>query len=59
VCGSLPLVYELQQEGFDLQLAGYGLSAKYHGTNEYALLSKMASGFQILQKVVVRLNSSS
>src|SRR4051794_15735981 len=55
VCGSLPLVYELQQEGiiaflviissffilrclpmlgFDLQIAGYGLSAKYHGVNE-------------------------
>jgi len=56
VCGSLPLVYELQQEGFDLQLAGFGLSAKYHGTNEYSLLSKMANGFQILQRIINKIN---
>jgi len=57
ICGSLPLVYELQQEGFDLQLGGYGLSAKYHGTNEYALLSAMKNGFQIFQKLINKLNT--
>jgi len=56
ICGSLPLVYELQKEGFDLQLAGYGLSAKYHGTNEYALLSSMAKGFQVFQTLINKLN---
>lgn len=56
ICGSLPLVYELQQEGFDLQLAGYGKSAKYHGTNEYSLLSDMANGFRILQILINKLN---
>jgi acetylornithine deacetylase len=57
VCGSLPLVYELQQEGFDLQLAGYGLSAKYHGVNEYALLSSMGNGYRILQTLINKLNA--
>jgi len=55
--GSLPLVYELQQEGYDLQIAGYGLSAKYHGVNEYAKLSDMTKGFKILQTLIVNLNS--
>jgi acetylornithine deacetylase len=27
--GSLPLVRELQQEGFDVQISGYGLSSRY------------------------------
>jgi len=54
--GSLPLVYELQQEGYDLQVAGYGLSAKYHGVNEYAKLSDMAKGFKIFQTLINKLN---
>jgi acetylornithine deacetylase len=55
--GSLPLVWELQQEGYDLQIAGYGLSAKYHGTNEYAKYSDMEKGFKILQTLIGKLNS--
>lgn len=27
--GSLPLIRELQDRGFDVQIAGYGLSSKY------------------------------
>jgi len=57
VGGSLPLVWELQQEGYDLQIAGYGLSAKYHGTNEYGKFSDMAKGFRVLQTLIRKLNT--
>ncbi|QHO52908.1 Acetylornithine deacetylase [Arachis hypogaea] len=30
ITGSLPLIWELQDEGFDVQTAGYGLMATYH-----------------------------
>uniref|UniRef100_A0A6U4Z9L5 Peptidase M20 dimerisation domain-containing protein n=2 Tax=Hemiselmis andersenii TaxID=464988 RepID=A0A6U4Z9L5_HEMAN len=50
--GSLPLVYELQQEGFDLQIVGYGLMRTYHAKNEHGLLSDFEHGFRILSKVI-------
>jgi len=34
ITGTLPLVAELQAEGFDLQITGYGLSKCYHGIDE-------------------------
>jgi len=55
--GSLPLVFELQQEGFDLQIAGYGLSSKYHGINEYANVADMEKGYLIFQKVIQNLDA--
>ncbi|KAL2643014.1 hypothetical protein R1flu_010601 [Riccia fluitans] len=48
ITGSLPLIYELQQEGFDIQCAGYGRMETYHANNEYAHLSDFKKGFQIL-----------
>lgn len=50
--GSLPLVREMQNEGFDIQISGYGLSKTYHADNEYALLSDMQDAFQILLRVI-------
>ncbi|KAM1475851.1 hypothetical protein ACFXTO_037899 [Malus domestica] len=35
ITGSLPLIRELQDEGFDVQTAGYSLMATYHAKNEY------------------------
>lgn len=32
--GSLPLIAELKEAGFDLQMVGFGHSQVYHGTNE-------------------------
>ena len=45
--GSLPLVKELQDDGFDLQIIGYGLMKTYHAKNEYGLLSDFEHGFQV------------
>ena len=41
VVGSLPLVKEMKEAGYDLQIVGFGQSSVYHGDNEYCLLSDM------------------
>eukprot|EP01128_Nolandella_sp_AFSM9_P010282 TRINITY_DN7075_c0_g1_i1.p1 TRINITY_DN7075_c0_g1~~TRINITY_DN7075_c0_g1_i1.p1 ORF type:complete len:440 (-),score=124.85 TRINITY_DN7075_c0_g1_i1:805-2100(-) len=56
ITGSLPVVWDLQQEGYDLQISGYGLSEVYHGVNEYCLLSGMKTGFSILTGVINELS---
>ena len=54
--GSLPLVKELQEAGFDLQIMGYGLMKTYHARNEYGLLSDFRQGFRIMRGVIQRLH---
>jgi len=53
--GSLPLVRSLQARGFDVQIAGYGLSSRYHADNEYASLSSMKNASQIIAKIIAEL----
>ena len=50
--GSLPLVREMQDQGFDIQINGFGISKTYHADNEYALLSDMQDAFQILLRAI-------
>eukprot|EP01041_Mallomonas_annulata_P000871 gene871-1695_t len=52
ISGSLPLVRDLQEDGFDLQICGYGQSTKYHATNESASLSGLKTAVKIISKVV-------
>eukprot|EP00592_Proboscia_alata_P006087 CAMPEP_0194354438 /NCGR_PEP_ID=MMETSP0174-20130528/2601_1 /TAXON_ID=216777 /ORGANISM="Proboscia alata, Strain PI-D3" /LENGTH=457 /DNA_ID=CAMNT_0039123395 /DNA_START=71 /DNA_END=1444 /DNA_ORIENTATION=- len=52
ITGSLPLVRQMQNAGFDIQITGYGLSTTYHADNEYALISDMQDAFQILLRVI-------
>eukprot|EP00211_Chloroparvula_japonica_P002561 CAMPEP_0119119090 /NCGR_PEP_ID=MMETSP1310-20130426/734_1 /TAXON_ID=464262 /ORGANISM="Genus nov. species nov., Strain RCC2339" /LENGTH=437 /DNA_ID=CAMNT_0007108505 /DNA_START=115 /DNA_END=1428 /DNA_ORIENTATION=- len=56
--GSLPLVKELQDEGFDVQICGYGKSEAYHADNEYALLSDMKNAHRVFCSVIQQLNES-
>eukprot|EP00038_Savillea_parva_P007595 m.171228 g.171228 ORF g.171228 m.171228 type:complete len:440 (-) comp13348_c0_seq1:76-1395(-) len=56
ICGSLPLVGDLQDAGFDLQISGYGKSSVYHGDNEYCSLSDMKDALKILTQIIVILN---
>lgn len=58
ICGSLPLIGDLQAAGFDVQVIGFGKSAVYHGDNEYCLLSDMQDATRILYKVVQTLSDS-
>ena len=51
--GSLPLIRDLQEKGFDVQIAGYGLSSLYHADNESATLSGMKNATLIIAKVSV------
>ncbi|KAI4303317.1 hypothetical protein MLD38_038963 [Melastoma candidum] len=55
ITGSLPLIRELQDEGFDVQTAGYGLTATYHAKNEYCLLSDMCQGYRVFASVISQL----
>ena len=55
ICGSLPLVRDLQRGGFDIQMTGFGLMKTYHADNEFCLLSDMAKGFRILRGVIAEL----
>nr|DAD18121.1 TPA_asm: hypothetical protein HUJ06_019584 [Nelumbo nucifera] len=55
ITGSLPLIRELQDEGFDVQTAGYGLMATYHAKNEYCLLSDMSQGFEVFTSIISQL----
>ena len=55
--GSLPLVRSLQENGFDVQIAGYGLSSRYHADNEYASLKDMSNATKIVVKIISELES--
>lgn len=52
ITGSLPLVRQMQKEGFDVQITGFGDSKAYHADNEYASLKGMEDAFQILLRVI-------
>ncbi|QSQ21139.1 M20/M25/M40 family metallo-hydrolase [Pyxidicoccus parkwayensis] len=53
--GSLPLVKDLQREGCDVQITGFGDMAYYHAPNEQARLEDFRQGFSILRELLVRL----
>ncbi|KAF6151313.1 hypothetical protein GIB67_040586 [Kingdonia uniflora] len=57
ITGSLPLIRGLQDEGFDVQTAGYGLMATYHAKNEYCLLTDMCQGFQVFVSIISQLEA--
>eukprot|EP00850_Spirogloea_muscicola_P023359 SM000351S13210 [mRNA] locus=s351:28287:32278:+ [translate_table: standard] len=56
ITGSLPLIRELQDAGFDVQTVGYGVMATYHARNEYCLLSDFQQGFRVLCHIIEQLN---
>ena len=55
ICGSLPLVRDLQRGGFDVQMTGFGLMTSYHADNECCKLSDMGKGFRVLLGVIAEL----
>ena len=57
ICGSLPLVRDLQRAGFDVQMTGFGRMEAYHADNEFALLSDMSNGLDILVQVISQLEA--
>lgn len=55
--GSLPCIRDLQDEGFDVQISGYGLSSRYHADNEMASLKDLKCASLIISNVISILNS--
>ncbi|KAL8244553.1 hypothetical protein R6Q59_010811 [Mikania micrantha] len=55
ITGTLPLVKELQDEGFDVQITGFGLMDTYHANDEYCLLSDMGQGYQVFTGIIALL----
>nr|BAA95409.1 DIP-1 [Citrullus lanatus] len=58
ITGSLPLVRELQEEGFDVQTVGYGLTDTYHADNEYCLYSDMNNGYKVFASIISQLEEA-
>ncbi|CAM9134688.1 unnamed protein product [Ectocarpus sp. 8 AP-2014] len=58
ISGSLPLVRWLQDQGYDVQICGYGLSSRYHAENEYCSLEAMGNAVKILAGTVARLEKT-
>lgn len=50
--GSLPLIRDLQDQGFDVQIAGYGISSRYHADNESASLTSLKNATKIICHVI-------
>ena len=55
--GSLPLVQDLKEAGFDVQITGFGLSKRYHANNEYCKLSDMKNASRILSYYLTSVNA--
>ncbi len=54
--GSLPLIRDLQDGGFDVMIAGYGSSTKYHADNESASLTDFKRATKIIANIVQSMN---
>jgi len=54
--GSLPIIRDLQDSGFDVQITGFGTMAAYHAHNEYGMLSDFHKGFTVCSEVVATLD---
>jgi acetylornithine deacetylase len=57
--GSLPLIRELQENGFDVQIAGYGFSSRYHADNECVSLDALKKATNICSDIISILDNNS
>ncbi|CAL0314355.1 unnamed protein product [Lupinus luteus] len=55
ITGTLPLIRDLKDEGFDVQTCGYGLMATYHAKNEYCLFTDMSQGYEVFVSIISQL----
>jgi acetylornithine deacetylase len=57
--GGLPLVKDLQDSGFDIQITGFGREETYHAPNEFGVLSEFEAGSMILTHIINAYNEES
>lgn len=55
--GSLPIIADLQQQGYDVQVTGFGAFDAYHAADEYAKISGFQKGHNILTHLIEHLNA--
>lgn len=53
--GSLPLIRDLQDAGYDVQITGFGRMDAYHATNEFAMISDYQAGARIVAHTIANL----
>ena len=53
--GSLPLIRDLQDAGFDVQITGFGRMDAYHANNEFAYISDYKAGARIVAHTIANL----
>jgi len=56
--GSLPLIRELQDSGYDVQISGYGFSSRYHADNEAVSLASLKQATKIMAGIIATMHSS-
>jgi len=56
--GSLPIIKDLQDAGFDVQCCGFGCMAAYHANDEYGFLSGFQKGFKVACAVAEELEKA-
>jgi len=54
--GSLPVIKDLQDAGFDVQVCGFGRMDAYHANNEYGYLSEFVMGSRVVSHIIDSLN---
>jgi len=50
-------VADLQKNGFDVQVTGFGRMDAYHAANEYGKFSEFARAMKVLGHVIAELNN--
>jgi len=55
--GSLPIIRDLKDAGYDVQVCGFGRMSSYHAHNESGRISDFTKGSQILARVIDSMNS--
>jgi len=56
--GTLPLIAEMKEKGFDVQVTGFGVMSAYHAINEYAYLSHFKQGYQVVYRIIASLDAT-
>jgi len=56
--GTLPIIAELRDEGFDVQVTGFGRMEAYHAVDEFAKLSELAQGYRVIFRIIATLDAT-
>jgi len=55
--GSLPIIRNLFNAGYDVQITGFGRLDGYHAANEFGRLSEFGQGVEVMARIVSTLDA--